>query len=109
MIPVYEGVLFYAFQHVIDKSKKDYFYFVSHKKHYALYIKLRTVCKLWNEMILMKLPRRKHIKISPHNETDFVRRMNQLGSSNLCAHATAPNPPLRKHKITMPPYISKVT
>lgn len=82
MDPVYECITFYLFQHIIDKSKRDYFYFVEHKKHYQLYLRLRSVCKLWNERMLMKLPKRKHLRITPHNDVEFEQKIPLLASNN---------------------------
>jgi len=76
-----ETVLYYLFQHIIDKSRLDHFYFVSHKKNYQLYLRLRRVCKLWNAIMLMKLPQRKHLRIAPHSDKEFAQKLPHIAKN----------------------------
>lgn len=82
MIPIYDRVIFYVFQKAIEKSIYNHYYFLTHKKSYQRYLRWRSVCKLWNDIILMMLPRRRHLKIQPHNDAAFEQKVSHMESNN---------------------------
>jgi len=82
MIPIYDRVIFSVFQKIIEKSISNHFFFISHKKAHQQYLRWRSVCKLWNEILLMMLPRRTHLKILPHNETAFESKIAYMERSD---------------------------
>jgi len=81
MFPVYECVIYFILQEIRERAKDDHFYLVVHKKAQQTYLRLRAVCKMWNEIVQLMLPPRKHIKISPHNEAEFEQKLVRIANS----------------------------
>lgn len=69
------------FSKIVDKSTNDHYYFVTHKDDHQFYLKLRSVCRLWNDIVLMMLPQRRHLRLSPHNDAEFEQRMPYIANN----------------------------